>query len=46
MTPILFSTAEIVRFLIVLLRISGIMILAPFFSSQTIPIHVRVAFHL
>ena len=46
MTPILFSTAEIVRFLIVLLRISGIMILAPFFSGQTIPIHVRVVFSL
>jgi flagellar biosynthesis protein FliR len=46
MTPILFSTAEIVRFLIVLLRISGIMLLAPFFSSQTIPIHIRAAFAL
>jgi flagellar biosynthesis protein FliR len=46
MAPILFSTAEIVRFMIVLLRISGIMLLAPFFSSQTIPIQVRAAFAL
>ncbi len=46
MTPILFSTAEIVRFMIVLLRISGIMILAPFFSSQSIPVYVRIAFSL
>jgi len=46
MAPILFSTAEIVRFLIVLLRISGIMLLAPFFSSQTIPSQVRVVFAL
>jgi len=43
MTPILFSNAEVVRFIIVLLRISGIMILAPFFSSQTIPVHIRIA---
>ncbi len=46
MAPILFSDAEIVRFLIVLLRISGIMILAPLFSSQTIPASVRIAFTL
>lgn len=46
MDPILFSTAEIVRFLIVLLRLSGIMIVAPFFSSQTIPVPVRIAFSL
>jgi|WetSurMetagenome_2_1015567.scaffolds.fasta_scaffold146565_2 flagellar biosynthesis protein FliR len=46
MAPILFSSAEIVRFLIVLLRISGIMLLAPFFSSQTIPAAVRIAFAL
>jgi flagellar biosynthetic protein FliR len=46
MTPILFSTAEIIRFLIVLLRVSGIMVLAPLFSSQSIPIPMRVAFSL
>jgi flagellar biosynthesis protein FliR len=46
MTPILFSTAEIVRFLIVLLRVSGIMLLAPLFSSQTIPVYIRIAFSL
>ena len=44
MTPILFSTEEIARFLIVLFRISGIMVLAPFFSSQSIPVYVRIAF--
>jgi len=46
MNPILFSSAEIIRFMIVLLRVSGIMILAPFFSSQTIPVPVRIAFTL
>ncbi len=46
MTPILFSTAEIVRFIIVLLRVSGIMILAPFFSNQSVPVYVRIAFSL
>jgi flagellar biosynthesis protein FliR len=46
MTPILFSTAEIVRFVLVLLRVSGIMLLAPLFSSQTIPPYIRVAFAL
>ena len=46
MTPIFFSAAEIVRFFIVLLRISGIMLLAPLFSSQSIPTYVRVAFAL
>jgi flagellar biosynthesis protein FliR len=44
MAPILFSTAEIIRFVIVLTRISGIMLLAPFFSNQVFPTHVRVAF--
>ncbi len=44
MAPIIFSTAEIVRFIIVLLRVSGIMILAPFFSSQSVPQYVRIAF--
>ena len=46
MTPILFSSAEIVRFLVVLLRVSGIMLMAPFFSSQSIPVYVRIAFSL
>jgi len=46
MTPFVFSAAEIVRFLIVLLRISGIMILAPLFSSQSIPVPIRIAFSL
>jgi flagellar biosynthesis protein FliR len=46
MTPILFSTAEVIRFMIVLLRVTGIMIMAPLFSSQTIPMYIRVAFTL
>jgi flagellar biosynthesis protein FliR len=46
MAPILFSTAEIVRFAIVLTRMSGIMLLAPFFSNQMFPVQVRVAFCL
>jgi flagellar biosynthesis protein FliR len=46
MAPILFSTAEIIRFAIVLTRISGIMILAPFYSNQLFPVHVRIAFTL
>jgi flagellar biosynthetic protein FliR len=46
MTPILISTAEIIRFVIVLLRISGIMVFAPFFSNQSLPVQVRIAFSL
>jgi flagellar biosynthesis protein FliR len=46
MAPILFSTAEIVRFAVVLARLSGIMLLAPFFSNQMFPVSVRVAFTL
>jgi flagellar biosynthetic protein FliR len=46
MAPILFSNAEIIRFFIVLMRVAGIMIFAPFFSSQSFPVHVRVAFSL
>jgi flagellar biosynthetic protein FliR len=46
MAPIYLSNAEIIRFFVVLTRISGIMIFAPFFSSQSFPVHVRVAFSL
>ena len=46
MAPILLSSTEIVRFLIVLLRLSGLMLFAPLFSSQTIPMIVRAAFIL
>jgi flagellar biosynthetic protein FliR len=46
MAPIFFSTAEIVRFAIVLLRLSGIMLFAPFFSSQSVPMQIRAAFAL
>jgi flagellar biosynthetic protein FliR len=46
MAPILLSTTEIVRFVIVLLRITGIMMFAPFFSAQTTPMQIRAAFAL
>ncbi len=46
MAPILLSTAEIIRFAIVLLRISGIMVFAPFFSNQSFPVQIRIAFSL
>jgi flagellar biosynthetic protein FliR len=46
MAPILISTAEIIRFGIVLVRLSGIMIFAPFFSNQSIPVQIRVVFTL
>jgi flagellar biosynthetic protein FliR len=46
MEPIFFPTAEIIRFFIVLLRVSGIVVFAPFFSSVSIPISVRIPFAL
>jgi flagellar biosynthetic protein FliR len=46
MEPIIFSTSEIFRFFIVLLRVSGIIIFAPFFSNLSIPVYVRIVFSL
>lgn len=46
MPPILIPTAEIVRFGIVLLRLSGIMIFAPFFGNKSVPVPIRVVFTL
>jgi flagellar biosynthetic protein FliR len=46
MVPIHISIAEIIRFAIVLLRISGIMVLAPFFGGRSLPIPVRVVFSI
>ncbi len=46
MEPSLISTAEIIRFVIVLLRISGIMLFAPFFGNQSVPLQIRAAFVL
>ncbi len=46
MSPINLTTAEIVRFAIVLTRISGIMVFAPFFNNQSLPMQIRVAFTL
>jgi flagellar biosynthetic protein FliR len=41
-----FSTDEILRFLIVLFRVSGIVVFAPFFGSASIPYQIRIAFTL
>jgi flagellar biosynthetic protein FliR len=46
MPAILFSPTEIFHFVIVLLRVSGIVIFAPFFGSASIPYQVRIAFAL
>jgi flagellar biosynthetic protein FliR len=46
MAPFFISTPEIIRFVIILLRISGIMLFAPFFSNQSIPLQIRAAFAL
>jgi flagellar biosynthetic protein FliR len=46
MTPISFSDAEIIQFFIVLTRVAGIMIFAPFFGSRSFPVYIRVAFSL
>jgi flagellar biosynthesis protein FliR len=46
MAPILISTADIIRFVIVLVRLSGIMISAPFFSNRSVPLQVRAIFTL
>jgi flagellar biosynthetic protein FliR len=46
MPAILFSPTEILHFLIVLLRISGIVVFAPFFGSPSIPYQIRIAFAL
>jgi flagellar biosynthesis protein FliR len=46
MEPFLISTSEVIRFVIVLLRISGIMLFAPFFSNQAVPLQIRGAFAL
>jgi flagellar biosynthetic protein FliR len=46
MEPFLISTPEIIRFVIVLLRVSGIMLFAPFFSNQAVPLQIRAALAL
>src|SRR5512140_1228686 len=46
MEPILFSNAEIVRFAVVLFRVGGIMVFAPFFGSHSIPYQVRIVLTL
>jgi flagellar biosynthesis protein FliR len=46
MDPIFFSNAEVVRFAIVLFRVAGIMVFAPFFGSHSVPYQVRVVLTL
>ena len=44
MEPISIPIEEVMRFLVVLMRVSGIMLLAPLFSSHSIPVPIRTAF--
>lgn len=46
MATVTFSTAEVVRFAIVLLRVGGIMAFAPIFSSASFPAQMRAAIAL
>jgi flagellar biosynthesis protein FliR len=46
MPAINISPNEILHFVIILLRVSGIVIFAPFFGSPSIPYQVRIAFAL
>jgi flagellar biosynthetic protein FliR len=46
MDPIFFSNAEIVRFGVVLFRVGGIMVFAPFFGSSSIPYQVKAVLTL
>ncbi|MBN2319530.1 MAG: flagellar biosynthetic protein FliR [Acidobacteria bacterium] len=46
MPAIIFSPTEILQFVIVLLRVSGLIVFAPFFGSPSIPYQVRIAFAL
>ena len=43
---LLFPTAEVMRFVIVLTRLSGIMLCAPFFTGGYMPVQIRVVFTL
>jgi flagellar biosynthetic protein FliR len=46
MQPIEFPLPEVLRFAIVFLRVAGIMVFAPLFSSYSIPFQVRTLFAL
>jgi flagellar biosynthetic protein FliR len=46
MAPFIISVPELIRFGIILMRVSGIMLFAPFFSNQSIPLQIRAAFAL
>jgi len=43
MDPLIISMAEVIRFAVVLFRVSGIIVFAPFFSSYSIPVQIRAA---
>ncbi len=38
----IFSTAEVIRFTVMLCRVGGVMIFAPFYGSASIPMQIRV----
>jgi flagellar biosynthetic protein FliR len=46
MSSITITSGEILRFAAVLLRVSGIMIFAPFFGNRSIPVHIRIILSL
>jgi len=46
MEPFLVPTHEILRFLVALLRVSGVMLFAPFFGNQGIPFQMRAVLAL
>jgi flagellar biosynthesis protein FliR len=46
MTSFHFSVSDVLRFAVVMMRVSGIMLFAPFFNSQTIPAQIRMIFAL
>jgi flagellar biosynthesis protein FliR len=46
MGSITFPTAELFRFAIVLSRVAGIVVFAPFFSSRSIPFQIKIVFSL
>ena len=46
MTTVNFSMAEVVRFAVVLMRVGGIMVFAPWFSSNSFPMQMRLVLTL
>ncbi len=46
MDPLVISMAEVIRFALVLFRVGGIMVFAPFYSSHSLPYQVRIVLTL